>query len=586
MKPIFILSTLLASAAFGQKLSSHVVMPKAGKTANVIVQYRTNEGEAFNAKVRSLGRSVKQAHPELGILSVEATAENLEELAADPNVEYVTPDRPVQGSIEFARKAANTQQLFTNGHKGGGVGVAIIDSGVNDQADLREGGSRIVYSESFVGGTAADGFGHGTHVAGIVAGNGAMSTGTAYSATIAGITPLVDIINLKVLNNAGAGADSGVIAAINRAIELRGRYKIKIINLSLGRPVFESYKRDPLCRAVEAAWKAGIVVVVSAGNNGRNNDFGTNGYGTISSPGNSPYVITVGAMKTQDTATRSDDEIATYSSKGPTLIDRIVKPDLVAPGNLIVSVMAASNLLANTYPTTRVKTSTYQTSVSSVGSNTLSNDYMVLSGTSMAAPMVSAAAAMLIQRDPSLKPDQVKSRLMKTASKSFKAASFFMDTASCQTFNAQYDIFTIGAGYLDVNAAMANTDKSIRSALSPYVIYNPTTKKVTLRFDTIAGTNVVWGENLVWGSNIVWGSNVVWGENVVRGENVVWGESTIGGFNVVWGESSPHGSSTFGANNVTPFGVLTTGESTSPAESLPGVNSVSSSCYGGTPSAI
>ncbi len=345
MKPILIIPFLCVSFAAAQKLSPQIAMPRPGKVANVIVQYRETESETFNVKVRSLGRAVKQVHGELGMLSVAATAENLEELAADPNVEYVTPDRPVQGSIESGRRAANTQQLLTSGYSGSGIGVAIIDSGVNDQADLRDGGTRLVYSQTFVGGTATDGFGHGTHVAGIVAGNGALSTGTVYSATLAGIAPRVNLVNLKVLDNTGVGSDTSVIAGINRAIQLKGQYNIRVINLSLGRQVFESYTKDPLCLAVKAAWKAGIVVVVAAGNNGRNNDFGTSGYGTISSPGNSPYVITVGAMKTQDTPSRSDDQIATYSSKGPTLIDRIVKPDLVAPGNLIVSVMAANNYL-------------------------------------------------------------------------------------------------------------------------------------------------------------------------------------------------------------------------------------------------
>src|ERR1035437_4160738 len=107
-------------------------------------------------------------------------------------------------------------------------------------------------------------------------------------------------VNLKVLDRYGAGTDSMVIAAIQRAIALKNTYHIKVINLSLGRPVMESYTLDPLCQAVEQAWKAGIVVVVAAGNQGRNNSAGTSGYGTISSPGNDPYVITVGAMKDID----------------------------------------------------------------------------------------------------------------------------------------------------------------------------------------------------------------------------------------------------------------------------------------------
>ena len=120
---------------------------------------------------------------------------------------------------------------------------------------------------------------------------------SGYTHSFWGIAPKVRFVNLRVLDRNGAGTDSMVIAAIQRAIALKSTYNIKIINLSLGRPVMESYLQDPLCQAVEQAWKAGIVVVVAAGNEGRNNTKGTSGYGTITSPGNDPYVITVGAMK-------------------------------------------------------------------------------------------------------------------------------------------------------------------------------------------------------------------------------------------------------------------------------------------------
>ena len=122
--------------------------------------------------------------------------------------------------------------------------------------------------------------------------------------------PMASIINLRVLDGSGSGTDSGVIAAIQKAVKLKTTYNIRVINLSLGRPVLESYTSDPLCQAVEQAWKAGIVVVAAAGNEGRNNSVGTDGYGTIMAPGNDPYVITVGAMKTMSTGARNDDQIA------------------------------------------------------------------------------------------------------------------------------------------------------------------------------------------------------------------------------------------------------------------------------------
>src|SRR5207245_8423830 len=131
--------------------------------------------------------------------------------------------------------------------------------------------------------------------------------------TFMGVADNVNLINLRVLDQNGQGRDSAVIAAIQKAISLKSKYNIRIINLSLGRPVYESYKLDPLCQAVESAWKAGIVVVVEAGNYGRDNSVGENGYGTITATANDAYVITVGAMKLMDTADRIYDPIVSYS---------------------------------------------------------------------------------------------------------------------------------------------------------------------------------------------------------------------------------------------------------------------------------
>ena len=162
----------------------------------------------------------------------------------------------------------------------------------------------MVWNQSFVSGNASanDQYGHGTHIAGLIAGNGSSSTGSKYSQTFKGIAPQANIINLRVLDQNGQGTDSAVINAINTAITLKPLFNIRVINLSMGRPVFESYTLDPVCQAVEAAWKKGIVVVVAAGNNGRFQP--TEGYATVTSPGNDPYVITVGAMKTMGTPTR------------------------------------------------------------------------------------------------------------------------------------------------------------------------------------------------------------------------------------------------------------------------------------------
>src|ERR1700732_5240829 len=145
--------------------------------------------------------------------------------------------------------------------------------------------------------------------------------------------------------------------------------------MSLGRPVYESYTLDPVCQAVESAWQAGIVVVVAAGNRGRDNSMGTHGFATIGAPANDPAVITVGATRTLGTATRVDDTIASYSSKGPTLVDHLVKPDLVAPGNRIVSLRATGSTLDKNYAQFQV--------APAVGTP----KYFRLSGTSMATPL-------------------------------------------------------------------------------------------------------------------------------------------------------------------------------------------------------
>src|SRR5437879_5995290 len=187
-----------------------------------------------------------------------------------------------------AQKQVNAPVAWQRwGLDGTGIGVAVIDSGVTAVGDLywwipsnQTYGSRVVYSQSFVPGTTdtSDLYGHGTHVAGIIAGAGWFSTGSNFTHTFKGIAPNANIINLRVLDQNGAGTDSSVIAAIQTAISLKSTYNIRVINLSLGRQVYESYTLDPLCQAVQAALNAGIVVFVAARNQGSNATAGTKGH--------------------------------------------------------------------------------------------------------------------------------------------------------------------------------------------------------------------------------------------------------------------------------------------------------------------
>src|SRR5215472_9964233 len=386
-------------------------------------------------------------------------------LAEDPHVRYITPDRQtikLSPDVYFL-DASDTNYPQQLGYTGNGIGVAVIDSGVKgSHPDLADnyGRSRVVYSQSFIPGLdSSDQYGHGTAVAGLVAANGSAS-----GQWMRGIAPKANIINLRVLDANGAGTDSAVISAIQRAIQLKNTYNIRIINLSLGRRVLESYTLDPLCQAVEQAWKAGIVVVIAAGNFGRDNTMNTNGYATIAAPGNDPYVLTVGATNTHATDARSDDTVTSYSSKGPTLLDHVIKPDLVAPGNRVVTPLATGSTLDNSFPGNRVSPSEY-------GSRSCTYYYSFMSGTSMAAPIVSGSVALMLEYIPSLTPDQVKSRMMKTATKLYPSYSTAVSSTGI-TFNTQYDIFTVGAGYLNTYDAMASNDYSTGSALSPVAVRN------------------------------------------------------------------------------------------------------------------
>jgi serine protease AprX len=504
---------------------------------DVIVQYKTAPTKNELKQLGPYGQ-IKKQFVHINAVSVWLTTAQIQTVSQDPNVAYISPNRVTKRSLDITTATVNANVAWGLGYTGTGVGVAVIDSGIYAHDDLTTAngsGSRIVYSESFVPGLdASDQYGHGTHVAGIVGSNGKDSTGRGFTRTLKGVAPNANLINLRVLDANGEGNDAGVIAAIDEAITLQSTYNIRVINISLGRPVYESYTLDPLCQAAEAAWQAGIVVVAAAGNYGRDNSMDEHGYGTIVAPGNDPYVITVGAMNAMGTKTRTDDKIASYSSKGPTAIDHIVKPDLVAPGNGIVSLLSPGSTLATTDSSGLVPNSYYQT-----GGSGTSSSYFRLSGTSMATPVVSGAAAILIQQNPSLTPDQVKSRLMKTAQKVLSLYSTAYDRITFASFNLQSDVFEVGAGYLDIQAAISNNDLTSLPALSAIAVYNSSTHQVTItrNFLTSWGASVVWGDNLVYGVDVFNGADSN-GFSVVWGDTVIWGmDDGGGGFSVVWGDS-------------------------------------------------
>ncbi len=323
--------------------------------------------------------------------------------------------------------------------------------------------SRYLYIDDFevvvTGGDAHDPFGHGTHVAGVAAGTGAASGG-AYAGVARGAT----VHSVRVLDHKGRGMTSDVIAGLDWVLENAGSRGIRVVNLSLGKAVEESNALDPLVLAVERVWDAGIVVVASAGNYGRD------GHMSVTSPGNSRKIITVGSLTDNGTGSvTADDYVSTYSSVGPTLIDHVLKPDLVAPGNRLVAAAPANGKLKQDLPERSPACGTG-----------CAEAYLELSGTSMAAAMVSGAAALMLSRDPSLSPATVKARLMKSARK------------------LDFDPTAGGAGVLNVAAALAATGTVQGQALSPKMARSAEAAVVL-----VEDTASLWGSP-AWGAGYLW----------------------------------------------------------------------------------
>jgi serine protease AprX len=308
--------------------------------------------------------------------------------------------------------------------------------------------SRIVGWKDFVNGqpTPYDDAGHGTYVAGLIAGDGSASlpleNGGFATVQFRGVAPAADIVAIKVLDEVGQGRASAVIAGIAWAIANKDDYNIRVLNISVGGNPVGPIRHDPIAMAVEAAWQRGITVVCAAGNEG---DFGSGG---ILSPGNDPFVITVGATDTKQTADVGDDTVAYYSSVGPTLFDEVAKPDLVAPGNRLISLRTQGSYIDANFPDNVIDVADY---APTAPAETPSN-YLLLSGTSTSAPVVAGAAALMIGADPTLSPDDVKVRLMGTA-----------DPVAGASVHQQ------GAGTLDVDEALAATTQANGWALSAYL---------------------------------------------------------------------------------------------------------------------
>lgn len=313
-------------------------------------------------------------------------------LAALPGI-TVTPDvsvsvqsvpestGPHTPSDVFLQETGATQ-LASDGDTGQGVTVAVLDTGIDNLPDFS---GRLVGGVDLTGGNNPyqDSYGHGTFVAGLIAGSGASSNGQ-YS----GEAPGANLVSIKVAGADGTTHLGTLISGLEWAVDHQNRYGIKILNISLGLKPTQSTVLNPLDQAVEAVWNSGIAVVASAGNAGPFN-------GTILSPGDDPLVITVGALDDMATATTADDEMTDFSSVGPTSPDGWVKPDLVTSGRSVVSLAAPGSTIYDDNPSARVGPANF-----------------VGSGTSFSAAITSGAAALVLADNPGLSPDQLKARLL------------------------------------------------------------------------------------------------------------------------------------------------------------------------------
>ncbi len=356
-----------------------------GPSAAVIVEARS-VAAATNA-VESVGGGVDLALPLVDGVSAHVRPDALALLEADPMLRVV-PDTPLHSTSASFDAASTDTQLATldppagwSPEAGRGVAVALVDTGVADTPDLN--GSRLVRGPDLSGeGDGVDHYGHGTFMAGLIAGDGTASAGA--TTRHFGVAPAATLVSVKVARADGSTSVSRVIAGIGWVVSNRDTYGIDVLNLSFGVDGPMPYGLNPLSAAVEAAWASGITVVASAGNEGA---------GDVTSPGSDPYVITVGATNAAGTPSTTDDTVPSWS--GSERFHGYSKPDVVAPGVSVVSLRAPGSTIDVAHPEGRVD-----------------DVYFRGSGTSMSTALAAGAAAVLLSHHPAATPDDVKGALI------------------------------------------------------------------------------------------------------------------------------------------------------------------------------
>ena len=418
-----VLAVLVLATAASAVPQDRDTQSGAVESLRVIVQKRSAADLAPERAVQRLGGRVTNALPIIAGFAATVPVTVVGELARLPGVRAVTPDGRVH--VQGAASASNIRSVYPKvvkaetawqrGVTGRGVTVAVVDTGV--AANLPDLNGRLVPVTNDVTGriepcknlsgelNCNDSYGHGTFIAGLIAGNGAGSGGTWK-----GVAPEANILSVKTAGANGAADVSNILAAIQWVVSFKDRYNIRVLNLSLGTDSTQSWQTDPFNYAVERAWAAGISVVVAASNRGP-------GPGSISKPADDPWVITVGATDDRGTTSLSDDLLPDFSGRGPAT-QGVAKPDIAAPGAHVVSLRAPGSTIDNRFPWY------------------VDGTYRQGSGTSMATGVVAGSVALMLQANPGFTPDRVKYALTATA----------RDAVSD-------DPMAVGAGVVDANAA-------------------------------------------------------------------------------------------------------------------------------------
>ncbi|HEV7208160.1 MAG TPA: S8 family serine peptidase [Mycobacteriales bacterium] len=402
-------TTSLASAASTGPTSA--APAAAGQLTQVVVRASAGHLQQAEATARRLGATLGRELRLIDAVAASVPANRLAALRAAPGVAEVSADTSVtlegasyydpsgdQNSLLALQQIVGTRALW-NQWTGAGVDVALIDSGVAPVAGLADPGKIVngpdLTPEAQNPATAhLDTYGHGTHMAGIIAGHdsGVTPAGNTNPTTFLGVAPDARIVNVKAADVHGVSDVSQVIAGIDWVVQHAhdNGMNIRVLNLSFGTDSSQPYTLDPLAYAAEQAWKHGIVTVVAAGNTGARS-------GRLTDPAIDPFVIAVGADDTNGTLTTADDSVAAFSSRG----DETRGPDLVAPGAHVQSLRVPGSYIDGMYGAT----------------GRLGDRYFRGSGTSQAAAFVSGSAAQLVQEHPGYTPDQIKALLVGTASR-------------------------------------------------------------------------------------------------------------------------------------------------------------------------